>query len=245
MSISRSRRGGPIHWFIEGETWPEEPVWGDIEPGKLEVIGDNLAGTAARRMGPFLERYGSLISNLSLESRYLGPEARIDLSVLNLAKLCPNLTRLWMQGVTVSSSVFGPAKLEKLHLQECGISGSDALRLGDSQHGAAVNLEEVALYQCNLATPSLSWGPFSGLRDFDYRLDDPSENRYPANFHFADCGELSKLTLDIKGDFSLSLAGIMPQLAEVRLDAGPQHQAQLLAENLRQCTFNLVRKHYC
>lgn len=242
---SGGRRRGPARWFLEGDSWPEELDWGSIEPGQLEIVGDNLAGTNARRIGPFLERYGSLISHLSLESRYLGQEARIDLSVLDLAKLCPNLTRLWLQGVVVSNQVWMAPKLMKLHLQECTITTPDDLRLGEDISGPGVALEEVALYQCHWPAGSLHWGAYSGLRDFDYRLDDTAENAFPQRFTFRDCGELSKLTVQIMNTFELGLSGRMPQLEVVRLDAGESHDSVLQTDELQDCTFDAICRYYC
>jgi len=236
------RRGGPARWYLEGDTWPEELAWGDLEPGRLEIAGDNLAGTNARRLGPFLERHGALVSHLSLESRYLGEEARIDLSAIDLVKHCPHVTRLWLQGFRVTTRVFALPQLTQLHLSDCTVVGASVPPLGDVPGGPGSRLEETAFFRCRFEASELTWGPHAGLRELECRGE---AEAWPPTATFDGCRDLVKLTLDLDAAFKVCLRGSMPHLSSVRLHAGRGREAGLDHAALRDCSFDLIRTVHC
>ncbi len=241
MSAPGHRRGGKTRFYLEGDVWPAELAWHELEPGSLELMGDNLAGANLRRLPPWLERHGTLLDRLALESRYLGREARLDLAGFDWPRHCPNLRRLWLQGFGLDGSVFAPPRLEQLHLQECHLSAATAIALALEPCTAGAALQELTLHQCELQS-GLAVGTNAELRSFDLRGDGPS---LATHFSFIGCSQLRRLAVEYHGPGRVTLAGAMPQLAEVRLDGGPQGQLALDLDALRDCRFDLIRRHYC
>lgn len=241
MSAPGQRRGGKARFYLEGDAWPTELAWHELEPGTLELMGDNLAGVNLTRLRPFLERHGALLERLALECRYLGRDARLELAGFDWSHHCPNLRRLWLCGFGLETSVFAPPRLEQLHLQECHLLASAAIALADTPSDPGAALQDLTLHQCDLPC-ALSLGAGAELRSFDLRSDGPGSAN---QFHFAGCGQLRRIAIECGGQGQVILSGAMSQLTEVRLDGGAQGELDLELDDLRDCRFDLIRRHYC
>lgn len=241
MTSPGQRRGGKARFYLEGDSWPEELAWDELEPGSLELMGDNLAAAIMTRLKPWLERHGALLERLALESRYLGRETRLDLIAFDWSRHCPNLRRLWLRGFGLGAGVFEPPRLEQLHLQECHLTASAPIALAQTAGAAGSSLQDLTLHQCALS-PGLRVGAQAELRSFDMRADEPTAE---LALDFADCSQLRRLALEFHGPARLTLGGAMSQLAELRLDPGPNGALELDLSALRDCRFDLIRRHYC
>ncbi len=241
MNSPGQRRGGKARFYLEGESWPEELAWHELEPGSLELMGDNLARAIMPRLRTWLERHGALLERLALEGRYLGQDSRLDLTTFDWPRFCPNLRRLWLRGFGLGAAVLAPPRLEQVHLQECHLAASAQIALAQAPGAAGCALQDLTLHQCTLLA-GLQVGAEAELRSFDLRVDEAVAD---LALDFTDCSQLRRLALECHGSLRLTLAGAMSQLTELRLDPGPTGKLELELSALRDCRFDLIRRHYC
>jgi hypothetical protein len=208
-----------IHWRISGENLSLLDSIQDIEAGTLDIEGYNLDPESFKRVIRFVAEQGILLHTLVIHPKWSSVKG--DFEHLDFATCCPHLQTLDLKQVTINESVFTHPSLEILKLLEADLKRPQDISIGNLNERDGYQLKEVSMMDCHIPAQTLTIGPASQLKVFQYYLDEDfaEPDAAPHRFVFQACPQLETITIHACASWTILISGLSPQLKHISLDA--------------------------